>query len=307
MPMKVQVPRSAVLSLLSLAVAWSMVQPAKTFAQTYTPYSYFAGLSSSDMSRIQVKLTYGGPQNVPVHTIAFAVPNNPMHLASFAPFQRSGFDYTNDQIAQKSFSVSAQELKALIDSVGTLSAITSGTADPIGAVSFALLDTVSGTTKVFESIPSTADARTLFATMLEVLGNNATASFKLTAFGCACASLPTTPPTSVDSHVSAVLSGLRADRSTKGRYVGQVKVTNTSGSPIAAPIRLVVKVIGPATVVGASGGTCNTPNYSAPYFNVSPVTALAPGASLNLKLQFMNPSADKLDVELHVLSGPGTP
>jgi hypothetical protein len=68
-----------------------------------------------------------------------------------------------------------------------------------------------------------------------------------------------------------------------------------------------VKVIGPATVVGASGGTCNTPNYSAPYFNVSPVTALAPGASLNLKLQFMNPSADKLDVELHVLSGPGTP
>ena len=278
----------------------------KCNAQTYTPYSYFQSLSLGDMGRIQTKITFMGMQNVSVATIAFAVQGNPMNLGLFTTFQRSGFDYGNDRFAAKSFNAGPQELKAMIDSVGTVPEVTSGDAESLSVISFSLLDTLGGTSRVFESIVGTGNARKLFAKLLSVFRNNGEASDDLRLFGCSEGLLPNDPPTNVDGSVSVRFSGVRADRAAKGQFVGQVKVTNTSGTTITAPVTLLVVVGGSADLIGAQGHSCRTNVAAHSYVILSPSVGLAPGATIERVLRFADPSLEKFNTSFHVFSGPGT-
>jgi hypothetical protein len=297
------VRRIAVLGILVLSTA--LTRPGA--CQTYAQYGYFEGLSAADLGRVQVKLTYLGLQNLPVATVAFAVSNNPAHLSLFVPFRRPGFSYNNDRFARKSFSVTSQDLKAMIESVGTLPNVTSGSADAKGFVSFALLDTLGDTQKVFESIPDAAATRGLFGALLTVFQANGDAFRTLREFGCAIDALPNNSPTAVDGLVSVRFSGVRADRSAKGQYVGRVRVKNTSTGALAAPLLLVVKISGNATLLGASAATCQTDFSGQPFVILSSTSGLAPGATTERVLCFSNPSLEKFNVSFHVYSGPGTP
>jgi hypothetical protein len=274
--------------------------------QTYTPYSYFQSLSVGDMGRVQSKITFMGLQNVPVATIAFAVQGNTMNLGLFTPFQRLGFDYGNDRFAEKSFSASAQELSAMIDSVATVPEVACGAAESAAIISFALLDTLDGTPRVFESIVGSRTAQKLFAKLLAVFKNNARASSDLRLFGCSEGILPNDPPASVDGRVSVRFSGVRADRAAKGQFIGRVRMTNTSGTTISAPVTLLIVVGGSADLIGADGHSCRTNLSGHPFVILAPTVGLAPGATIERVLRFANPSLEKFNTSFHVFSGLGT-
>lgn len=295
-------PRPAVVAVLLLAAC----SPRDGSGQAYTPYTYFQSLTLSEMGRVQAKITTMGLQNVSLASMAFAVPGNPMNLSLFVPFERPGHTYSNDRLSAKSFSASPSELKAMIDSVSTLPQVTAGGVDSLGFISFAMLDTLGGTTKVFEAIVGAEHARELFGKLLTVFKNNATAFGKLRLFGCSEGLLPNDPPTSVDGSVSIRFSGVRADRAAKGQFVGRVNVTNTSGTTIAAPVTLLIVIGGSADLIGAQGHSCRTNFAGHPYLILSPSVGLAPGATIERVLRFANPSLEKFNTSFHVFSGPGT-
>src|SRR5688572_4360688 len=118
--------------------------------QAYSPYSDFQAMSPVDMDSLRVKITYGGRQDQPVTTLAGATTGTAIPMALFQPFYRPGFQYSNDVVGPLTFTASRQELKRLIDNVGTVSRVTDGEVDPGGTLSFSLLSTAGGTTKVFE-------------------------------------------------------------------------------------------------------------------------------------------------------------
>ena len=76
------------------ALIASMALPLVTvtaIAQTYTPYSHFQQLSSSQMGRVQAKITFVGTRRLTLMSLAFSVQGNPMNLGLFVPFRRPGY------------------------------------------------------------------------------------------------------------------------------------------------------------------------------------------------------------------------
>lgn len=275
-------------------------------AQAYVPYSHFQNLSVADMGAVQVKLTYLGMQNLAISSLAFAVPENPMNLSLFNAFRRAGFDYGNDDYAEKNFSVSAPELKAMIDSVGTIASLTDGGADTVAQVSFALLDTTDGTPKVYETIVSESRGRLLTSKILAAFSRNSAAGLAVREFACTTDILPVGSPMNVSGSVAIKFSGLRADRTEKSHFVGRVRVTNASSNTLQGPILLLVRITGSAALTDADGTSCRLSPMGQPFLILS-AGGMPPGSTIYRRLRFVNPSSDRFDVHFKVFSGPGTP
>jgi hypothetical protein len=277
-------------------------------AHTYTPDNHFQTLPVSNLGSVQAKLTYvGGLQDAPIATAAFALPQNPTHVALFAAFRHPGFDYGNDDEATNRFSVSADELKRLIDSVATISAVTRGPSDTTGLISFALMDTAGETTRVFDAVPSVPVARTMFAKLLGALQTNVDAVRAIRDLGCTTEALPLTPPSALDSRASVKFSGLRPVRSVEGRYVGQLRLTNGSPTAIDAPIVVVVRMRGNATLRTRTGRTCRITPPGRPYVVLAAVEPLAAGKTIERRLTFDNPTRNRPSIDFRVYGGPGMP
>lgn len=275
--------------------------------ETLSPYSDFQAMSLSELATLQVKLTYMGEQTAVLGTLLLSATGSTPDPALFTPFRRAGHTYVNDDFGQQRVAASVQELKALIDEVGTLPGVTDGDVDAGGYLSFSLLNTVGGTTKAFEAIVDSTNGPALFGELLEALRTNAQVTRALRDFGCAAGSLPAASPSDVQSLVQVRASGLRADRSTPTEYRGRVRVANTSGATIAAPLFLIVVVRADANLFDADGRTCNIEPSGHPFMILRSSGGLAPGAFIERSLRFTNPSKSKLNVEFKVFAGPGTP
>lgn len=307
MPMKVPVSGSRWGSTLLIVFLLVQVGPRIGCAQTFSPYSDFQAMSLSDLATLQVKLTPTGPfGNAMLASVLFGASENVLNVGLFVPYRRADQAYISDDAGPTKFVATVQELKALIDNVGTLPGVTDGDVDPGGSVSFSLLNTV-GTTKVFEAIVDTVNGPALFGQMLTALKHNPVAVRTLRRFGCVAGMLPPTPPTSVQNQVLVKSSGLRADRQKPTEYAGKVRVTNTSGSTITAPLFLVVVVHADADLFGRDGETCNIEPPGHPFMILKSSGGLAPGAFIEKSLRFRNPSKSKLNAEFKVFAGPGTP
>src|SRR6266487_4922411 len=146
-------PQSAVPSIAALVLATGLAAATGVVqAQTLSPYSDFQAMTLADMDSLRVKLTYGGPQDYLLATLVIVKASAPASIARFTPYRREGFEYSNDDGPIGTSAASRQELKAIIDNVGSLPRVTDGGVDAKGYVSFALMSTAGGTTKVFESI-----------------------------------------------------------------------------------------------------------------------------------------------------------
>jgi hypothetical protein len=289
--------------LSGLTAIW----PVRAAAQTLSPYSDFQAMSLADMDSLRVKLTYGGPQDWLLPTLVIAKAGTPAAIASFTPFRRSGFEYSNDEGPTWAVAATAQQLKGIIDSAGTVSRVTDGDVDPKGYVSFALLSTAGGATKVFEAIVNDTTGHDLFGRLLGAVQANTEVTRDVRTFGCDADMLPQNLPANVGSQATVTFTGLRSDRSAKNQFVGKVKVTNQSGSTFAAPLTLVViRNGGNAKLIGDDGVTCNIHPGGVPFVNLSVGSGLAAGASVERLLRFANPSLAKFDVEFRVFAGPGT-
>lgn len=280
-------------------------QPGHT--QVLSPYSDFEALSVADMDSVRVKLTYGGPQDQPVMTLALTGTTTEVPIGAFVPFRRSGFDYSNETVGVLKTGASREDLKAIITNVGTLPRVTDGGVDPGGRLSFALLSTTGGTTKVFESIVNDTTGGQLFSQMLAAVSGNQSGSRRLLSLGCAVSMLPTGVPASAEGQAVVHLTGLRQDRHVKGQFVGKVIVTNQSASTLASPLTLVViRKSGNAVLIQEDGFTCNIEPRGASFVNLAVGAGLGPNASVQRELRFDNPSQMKFDLTFRVFAGSGT-
>jgi hypothetical protein len=296
------VPTTGVLVVL-LATALASSQPVG--AQTFAPYSDFQAMSVARLATLQVKLTYIGDQTASINTVAFTAPGNPVDLTLFTPYRRPGLHYANDDSSPRSFAATTQQLRALLDSVGKLPNVTDGDVDLDGSVSFALLNTAGGTTKVFEAVVNGTSGPALFDKMLSALAGNSDGIRVLTDFGCDVHLLPASTLLSAEELVRVDVGGLRRDHQTSDQFVCKVRVTNTSITTLPAPLSLVVIRHGNAELLGGSGLTCNTYPPGFPYVNLSVGNGLAPGSFAEATLRFANPSGGKLTLRFRAFAGPG--
>jgi hypothetical protein len=296
---------SCLTPLLGVFVA-AVLGCAPSGAQSFSPYSMFQSMSLAQMATLEMKLTYAGNQTVGTRSLVMTATGHPADISLFVPFRRSVISYVNDDGPPLTFSASTQQLKALIDSVGTLPAVTDGDVDPDGYISFGLLNTAGGDTAAFEAVVNDTTGPLLFGKMLAALKGNIAGTRLLSEFGCGASALPTDAPASLEGQVSITFGGLRQDRRTKSQFLGSVRITNISKSIIPGPISLVVVRQGNAELLEESGVTCNIYPQGFPYVDLHTIGGLAPGATAEQRLRFHNPSLEKFDVTFRAFSGPGT-
>lgn len=286
--------------VMVLMLAWH----ATARAQTLSPYSDFQAMSLSQLNTLQAKLTYVGELGQTPGSVLFGVSAGSLDPSLFVPYRRSQFDYSGDNNAQ-TFTTTTLLLKAMIDSVATLADVTDGDVDTGGDLSFSLLNTAGGT-KVFEAVISSANAQALFGKLLDVFKSNNSGLVRLRRLGCGLGDLPSTAPGDMTSSTSVASSGLRFDRPS-AQYVGKVKITNTSGAAIGAPILLTMKSGAEMRVAESEGETCNIGGPGSVYLTLLGSGSLAPGANIEKTLHITNPGRMKLNVSFKVYAGAGTP
>jgi hypothetical protein len=285
-----------------IGVGIAIVLGGMASGQTFSPYSVFQSMSLSDLATLQVKLTYVGPQNEALPTVAATAPGNPVNLALFVPFHRPGISYANDALPVLSFTASPNQLQTMITNVGQLANVTAGTVSANPYLSFALLNTAGGT-HAFEAVLGTTDAAALFTQLLAAFGGNSPGILLISRQECSIGIVQPGVPTNVSAQLSVAVSGVRLNRST-GQFVGTATVTNTSTSPIIGPITLVLQLPSGITLFNEQGSTCAIFPQGRPFLNL-PVGSLAAGGVAQVTLDFVNPSLLPISVTTTVFAGPG--
>src|SRR5580765_7250110 len=151
---------------LLAAIMAAVLGCAPSGAQSFSPYSTFQSMSLAEIATLQVKLTYAGNQTTGTRSLVITATGHAADISLFSPFRRSVISYVNDDGSPLTFAASTQQLKGLIDSVGTLPVVADGDVDPDGYISFGLLNTASGDTVAFEAVVNDTTGPLLFAKML---------------------------------------------------------------------------------------------------------------------------------------------
>lgn len=295
--------------LTALAALSAWLCPSAVNCQVLSAYSEFQAMPVESLRTLQVKLTYGAASKgkfIPtvLFTSVFSSPN----VAPFVPFYRADFGYSSDESIEPAFRAQLSELKALIDSVGTLPGVTDGGVDPDGRLSFSLQNYFGGTSKVFESILGPSNGLAVFGKALSAFSANDSARTGLVGYACALGMMPGSPPQDLSSSVSVTLKGVRLDRKT-GEFVGALRIKNTSGAPIAAPIIAAIHLKSGVSLVAPNGFTsCLVPPWGTPYVNVLSSGSLAAGSSVQITARFKNPDSERIAFQtIRVLAGAGSP
>lgn len=297
-----QLARSLVPFYLALLY---MENPQILAAQAFSPYSDFESMTLQQLSTLQVKLTYVGPQLAALPTLAFTSNLNVVSVDAFTPFYRPNINYVNDTIKVRSFTATPQELEAVIDNVGTLPDVRAGGVAEPHFLSFSMVNT-QPMLKGFEAILNKSQSNELFAELRESLATNKEGLKKISEMACALDLLEPARPMDVSGSVMVKFTGLRPDRHT-GFFVNSVSVTNNSGSTLPAPVSLVLDLPGTVGLVGADGTTCGTNPVGRQFIHLPiPATGLAPGATVTITLHFENPNKEPIAPNtFKVLAGPG--
>jgi hypothetical protein len=263
-------------------------------------------MSLSDLDSLQVKFSFVGPRKRIMPSIAFTTPSRTLDIGQFAPFERSGFAY-DDEDSEAEFTASAEEMKALIDSVGTLPSITPGGVATGGYVSLAMVNSIDGETKGFEAIADRPSGKDLFAKVLEALAGNLPASRLIAVFACATGMMAAEPPTNVSKQVTVRLHSLRFDR-THGTFVGIVRLQNNGAKSLPAPIAVALSLSDGPTILSPDGFTCVTSPRGVPLIRVLSAGSLGSGQTIERTISIENPDEVKIVVRRSIVfAGAGLP
>jgi hypothetical protein len=94
--------------------------------------------------------------------------------------------------------------------------------------------------------------------------------------------------------------------SATGRYVESVTITNTSTSTFVGPLALALDGLTPGvSLFNASGTTSATSPAGSPYQLISLASALQPGQSVTIVLQFVDQGQVAIGFHARLLEGPG--
>ena len=277
--------------------------PAEASGQAFSSYAHFDSLTAAQAGAVRVKLTHVGVHDAGWNSLVLGASSGGIGVQPFAAYYRPQFVYEKDMMRPIDAHVTAAEIEALIDSIATLPAITAGDVDSRAAVSFSLVDTL-GAGHGFEAIVSEASGEALVGKVLAALAGNAVAARAVRECACSFAILPGTPAARVSPTVS--VSGFRRVLGTND-FVATVRVSNTTGSTLAAPVVLVPGIAGMGVRMRSEDGwTCKVYPLGEPYV-VLPVgpPGLANGATVTIKLTISNPDHNQLEVGPSVFAGPG--
>lgn len=178
-----------ILGIAVLAPNWAS---AEARAASRSPYAAFQSMSHADLASLQVKLTHVGEQTVATPSLMFTAVGHPPDITLFKPYRREGIVYVNDYGPPMTFSATLQELKALINGVGSVAAVADGDVDPDGYVSFGLLST-AGKTRAFEAVVNDTTGPLLIGKILSALRTNPTGARMVSEFALQEGILPTNP------------------------------------------------------------------------------------------------------------------
>jgi hypothetical protein len=270
----------------------------------FSPYSDFENMSPSQLASLQAKLTYGGTQEEPISTIVITSTNGSVNISQFTPFRHAGFNYGNDALPIRQISASTLQLQTMLQSAGTIPAVVAGGVGSPGYLSFALVNTVSGTTEGFEVILTPADAISLLSAISAALTAVPTGQTILADFACTTGLRAPAVPVDVTSAVKVTLSGVRLNRST-GRFVGTATLQNNGASALSLPISLVMTLPQGVTLYNANGSTCGVGPIGRPFINAPLTMPLPPGSTVQINLDFYDPKNLPITSTNVVLAGPG--
>ena len=158
--------RGLLLSLLLAIgglVALIAFLPRTPVAQSQTPesYSYFEGLSQSDLADVQLKLTFVGISEKPTWSAGIVATGKTFGLSQFTPFQHAGLGYAGDGFEVITCEATTAELAALITDAGTVPDVANGVNDPHPNLSFSLVHHGQSGDSGFEAVLSAASATAL--------------------------------------------------------------------------------------------------------------------------------------------------
>jgi hypothetical protein len=316
-------PRRAILFLLIVALSVGLTGTA--LSQTYSSYSDFAIMSQAELACVQIKITSLFMIRRATPSILIVPPGKIPNITQFQPFRRSGYGYGNDTyvidgvLYPTVVEVYTTEIENIIDIVGTLPDITSGSIDSVGYTSFAILYSGVDTTLCFEKIVNKLNGRELFAVLREALQNNQYAILQLIRFACFTNLLQDFVATDFTENVDIAMSGLRLDSTSdpSPQFVGTIKLTNKTGATLLPPVSLILATRNPSVrLIHPDGYTCKLLPFSSPYINLPVGAGLANNQSVEITVRFYNPNMVKIDLRWRwkgktteffprVIAGPG--
>src|SRR5262245_46642325 len=130
-------------SFLMMVAGKFLLVHGTAMGQAFTPFSTFQGLSQTQLQTLQGKISHVGGSPRVIRSLGWTATGRAFTPQAFQPYYRPQFrhDYAGDFKTPRTFTVSTVQLKAMIDSVGTLPRVAAGEVDSSGYVSFSLLQT----------------------------------------------------------------------------------------------------------------------------------------------------------------------
>lgn len=274
---------------------------ASASATTCVSFTELATPTSEELTRLNIKLTplIEDPRS---SALVFRSQGTPLDIGPTLRCNRATQNYDADFEAV-SVQVDSGRVRTLLDSLATVTAIASNAVDSLSAfLSVSIIDVAGDTSRVSESIVGFEVAYDLVGMLENVLATHDSAATALSEFACVAG---IGRPSSADDRsdkVEVSLRGFRLRRS-DGRYVGHLRVTNTSAMSLTGPMIVALQFTGSVRTTNADGFTsCSASPPSAPYFTI-PGASLSPGAAVTVPVIVENPNRESIDLSLSRVLG----
>lgn len=272
----------------------------------FSSFTEFTSLSSSELESAVVKLT-------PVSNWQLCPPvfllgsQATMDSSLFASYHRVAVDYANDverpEALHEPRVLSTSEMEAVFDSIAATSEVIDGDVDSPALLSVGLFKTYGGTPSGYEAILNTDGARALLQRIRGAI-SMPEAVLGLDHLTCCLNVLPTGGPTNVTGLVSVQVGGFRLDH-LQGDFVSSVRVVNTSGQSLPAPVSLFLNEGMRVFVVNPTGYGCRFANPGPTYFDLDVGTTFEPNEIAEVTVRIKNTLPPKLSLAPFVCAGPG--
>lgn len=149
------------MTITLVAVGAYLLLAQNAHSETPVSYSYFQGLSQTELQDVQAKLTYMDLTEKPVWSVGVTAPDQTFNLSQFAPFQRAVSDYAGDGFEIITCQATTDELASLITAAGTVPDVANGVNDPDPNLSFSLVHHAQPGDSGFEAVLNAASATAL--------------------------------------------------------------------------------------------------------------------------------------------------
>lgn len=286
-----------------LALLAALVPGARPASAQPAPFSHFSALDSAGVAKLQVQLTYLGGARRRLPTLSFTTTGVPPDSGLLARFRRPRFAYGVNSSGHLACAIPAADLRALLDSLGTLPDVTAGDVDSVALYSLQLVDTSSAALRGFEAILNAESARETIQRLFLALGRHPRATTALARIGCALGGGMGPRGDEVTRSTSVRLGRFAFDPAQR-RMTCVAQVTNIGRDSLPGPITLLVEPRPDRlTLVEADGFGCGYASPGGAYVVVPLDAPLAPGASVERRLVIVNPRQEDVRFSHRVFAG----